>query len=31
LSSDLLIRVVQTLGWFIDLKGTIRMLETNND
>ena len=27
LSSDILIRVVQTLGWFIDLKETIRMLE----
>ena len=27
LSSDILIRVVQTLGWFIDLKETIRVLE----
>ena len=31
LSSDILIRAAQTLGWFIDLKGTIRMLEKNND
>ena len=29
LSSDLLIRVVQTLGWFIDLKGTLRTLEAH--
>ena len=27
LSSDLLIRAVQTLGWYIDLNETIRMLE----
>ena len=27
LSSNILIRVVQTLGWFLDLKETIRMLE----
>ena len=26
-SSDILIRAAQTLGWFLDLKGTIRMLE----
>ena len=31
LSSDILIRIAQTLGWFIDLKGTVRVLETNND
>ena len=29
LSSDLLIRVVQTLGWFIDLKGTLLTLEAH--
>ena len=27
LSRDLLIRIAQTLGWFIDLKGTLRLLE----
>ena len=26
LSSDILIRIAQTLGWFIDLKGTVRIL-----
>ena len=31
LSSDSLIRVTQTLGWFIDLKGTIRTLEEDAD
>jgi len=31
LSSDLIIRVAQTLGWFIDLKGTLRMLEKRAD
>jgi len=29
LSSDILIRIAQTLGWFIDLKGTVRFLEEN--
>ena len=31
LSSDILIRVAQTLGWFIDLKETIRLLEEHAD
>jgi len=31
LSSDILIRVLQTLGWFIDYQETLRMLEEHTE